>query len=131
MAVVAGIVIGGAVVKGLFGIKSASKKKQAAKILRQLQKRRNARRRRQFMARFRDQQSELLLAGTQEGGLESSRFQGQRASQETQFASNLGENRDTQLRGDKASRLLGKAADLDAIGNLVGDLSSSVGSALV
>jgi hypothetical protein len=72
------------------GAKARKKRRQARKLQRILNTERFRIQKRSFLQRFRAIQAEQVLAGSREGGLRSSAFQGQQASLRTQKSAELG-----------------------------------------
>lgn len=104
-------------------LKTASKRKKAKRLLKQLQRARISAKRREFMRQFRAAQQQQLIAGTREGGLESSAFQGQRASLKTQGGLKFGEFEDQTKKNLQAELLVSQADSLDASLDFFNDLA--------
>lgn len=113
-----------------FGLSSsaASKRRRAARLQRRITRIRNRQARRQFLKNFRRRQAELLLEGSREGGFESSRFQGTRASLQTTGDVFLSEQEEQTRLGRRAGSALDSASRNEQVAGVFGGIANAAGS---
>lgn len=113
-----------------FGLSSAASKRRrrAARAGREITRIRNRQARRGFLSRFRTLQAESLLQGSREGGLESSRFQGQAASLETTGGRFLSENQRQLQLGRQINTNLTGAENLESSAAIAGGIADAAAS---
>jgi len=110
------------------GAKGRQRRKDAARVTRALKRARFAQKRRLFLQQFRAVQQEQLLAGSREGGLRSSGFQGSAASTATELGARLGEFEDQTRQGFLADEFNRRAERFEANAEQLKGASSFAGS---
>ena len=110
------------------GAKGRQRRKDAARVTRALKRARFAQKKRLFLQQFRAVQQEQLLAGSREGGLRSSGFQGSAASTATELGARLGEFEDQTRQGFLADEFNRRAERFEANAEQLKGASSFAGS---
>ena len=108
--------------------KGRQRRKDALRVTRALKRARFAQKRRIFFQQFRAVQQEQLLAGSREGGLQSSGFQGRAASTATEFGARLGEFEDQSRQGFLADEFNRRAERFESSAEILGGLSKASSS---
>ena len=118
----------GAAIKIGTSIAAGRRRKKARKILKVVKQAQFAQQKRQFMKQFRFAQGEILLRGSVgEGGLESSRFQGQQASLRTTQATILADVDEATRLSVRAGSLIERAESLEAFGDIAQGITGAAG----